>query len=122
MPQSSCIYLMIDFDWPNLIQSDHAKLAHHLHDVVQGKTWIKESVAASGGIGGETDSVWVFWLENYASLDKLLRDEKDEVAQAYKTFFSAMFVVTEKVREAVTFYRGCLTQMLSSQRVKATWT
>ncbi|MBA3870239.1 MAG: hypothetical protein H0X30_13925 [Anaerolineae bacterium] len=103
MPQSPGVYLIIDFDWPNPIQSDHAKLAHHLHDVVQGKTWIKEAVAASGGVGGLQDSVWVFWLENYAALDQLLRDEKDEVAQAYKTFFSVMPVVNEKIREAVTF-------------------
>ena len=103
MSQSSGIYLIIDFDWPNPIQSDHAKLAHRLHDVVQGKTWINEVVAASGGVGGQQDSSWIFWLENYAALDKLLRDDGDEVAQAYKTFFSIMPFVTEKIREAVTF-------------------
>ncbi len=103
MSQTPGIYLMIDFDWPQPFEQPHAKLARRLHEVVQGKTWIKESVAASGGVGGEQDSSWVFWLENYAALDKLLRDEKDEVAQAYKTFFSAMPTVTEKIREEVLF-------------------
>ena len=103
MAQSGGIYLTIDFDWPTPFEPAHATLARRLHDVVQGQTWINESVAASGGVGGEQDSSWVFWLENYAALDKLLRDENDEVAQAYKTFFSAMPVVTEKIREAVLF-------------------
>jgi len=103
MPQTAGIYLMIDFDWPQPFEQAHAKLARALHEALQGKTWIKESVAASGGIGGELDSTWFFWLENYAALDKLLRDENDEIAQAYKTFFSAMPAVIEKIREAVVF-------------------
>jgi hypothetical protein len=103
MSQTAGIYMMIDFDWPQPFEQAHAKLARRLHEMVQGKTWIRESVAASGGLGGTEDSSWVFWLENYAALDKLLRDENDEVAQAYKSFFSAMPVVTEKIREEVQF-------------------
>ncbi|MBI1281672.1 MAG: hypothetical protein GC179_26335 [Anaerolineaceae bacterium] len=103
MSQTVGIYLMVDFDWPNPFEQAHAKLARHLHDVLQNKSWIKESVAASGGVGGYEDSSWVFWLENYAALDKLLRSSTDEVAQAYRAFFSAMPHVTEKIREEVQF-------------------
>ena len=97
------IYLMIDFDWPKPFETEHAKKARKLHDVVQGKTWIKESVAASGGIGAGQESVWIFWLGNYAWLDRLLKDEGDEVAQAYSNFFSEMEAVEERIREEVVF-------------------
>ena len=97
------IYLMIDSDWPKPFDTEHAKKARKLQEVVQGKTWIKESVAASGGIGGGQATVWIFWLENYAVLDRLLKDDADEVAQAYRSFFSEIMAVEERIREEVVF-------------------
>jgi hypothetical protein len=97
------IYLIVDFDWPKPLSADQPKKARRLHDLVQNQSWIKEVVAASGGIGHAPVSTWIFWLENYAALDRLLRDEEDEVSQAYIAFFAEMPHVTKKVREEVVF-------------------
>ena len=97
------LYLMVEFDWPEPVTAEVAKKARHLHDVVQGRTWIRESVAASGGVGAGPRSLWIFWLENYAALDRLLHDSSDEVSQAYMECFSAMPVVVDKIRDEVVF-------------------
>jgi hypothetical protein len=97
------VYLFVFFDWPDPFVPEHGKKARRLHDVVQGKTWIREAVAASGGVGGEHSSVWVFWLESYAALERLLRDPDDEVAQAYGDFFGSMAMVRDQVRQEVMF-------------------
>lgn len=97
------IYLIIEFDWPETIGLDDGKRARHLHDVTQGKSWIKEAVAGSNGIGTGPSSLWIFWLENYAALDRLLGDTNDEVFKAYSEFFAYMPVVTQKIREEVIF-------------------
>jgi hypothetical protein len=97
------IYLLINFDWPEPFANEHGVKARKLHDVVQGVSWIKEVVAASGGIGGGQESVWIFWLENYAALDRLLQDDDDEVAQAYRSFFTEMVAVEERIRQEVVF-------------------
>ncbi|MFZ1397831.1 MAG: hypothetical protein WAS33_13075, partial [Candidatus Promineifilaceae bacterium] len=65
--------------------------------------WIKEVVAASGGIGEGPASIWILWLRNYAALDRLFHAEDDPVSQAYNAFFSAMPVVKDKIREQVDF-------------------
>ena len=97
------IYLIIEFDWPRPFAQEHAQKARHLHDVLQEKAWIKEIVAASGGIGQGPASLWIFWLPNYAALDRLLRERDDPVHQAYTAFFSEMSLVKDKVREQVLF-------------------
>jgi hypothetical protein len=97
------IYLIVDFDWPSPFDAEDGKKARHLHDVLQNQTWIRENAAGSGGLGGGPSSIWVFWLENYAALDRLLHDKSDEVSKAYVEFFSAMPKVTEKIREEVHF-------------------
>ena len=97
------IYLIVDFDWPNPMNPDAGKKAYHLHQVVQNQSWIREVAAASGGLGEGPSSVWVFWLENYAALDRLLRDESDEISQAYIDCFSTMSNVSDKIREEVAF-------------------
>ena len=97
------IYLIIEFDWPTPVTQELAKHAAKLHQIVQNQSWIKETVAASGGIGGGPACIWVFWLENYAALDRLLHDESDEVCQTYLAFFKEMPVVNEKIREEVIF-------------------
>jgi len=60
-------------------------------------------VAASNGVGAGPSSIWVLWLESYASLDRLLKDSGDPVAQAYSAFFSEMVDVRSSVREEVAF-------------------
>ncbi|HEY5729622.1 MAG TPA: hypothetical protein VIS72_06190 [Anaerolineales bacterium] len=97
------IYLIVEFDWPRPFDAEVGKKARHLHDIVQGKTWIRESVAASAGIGEGPRSIWVFRLENYAALDRLLRDASDKVSKAYSDFFTAMPRVVDKIREEVIF-------------------
>lgn len=97
------IYLIVEFDWPRPFTPEQGKMAGQLHRVVQDKSWIKETVAASGGIGGGPSSVWIFWLENYAALDKLMNDRDDEVSQAYTQFFLEMPLVQEKIRGEVLF-------------------
>jgi len=101
--QSPGIYLIIEFDWPNPITREQGQNASNLHEILKGHTWIKESVAASGGIGGGAACIWIFWLKNYAALDRLLHDKSDKVCQAYLAFFSEMPTVNEKIREEVVF-------------------
>lgn len=100
---SAGIYLIIDFDWPDSITKEQGQNAAKLHAVVQNRSWIREVVAASGGIGGGPACSWIFWLENYAALDRLLRDKTDPVSQAYNAFFSEMPTIHEKIREEVIF-------------------
>jgi hypothetical protein len=97
------IYLIVEFDWPNPFIPDVGKKARRLHDVVQNQPWIQEIVAGSGGLGEGLGSIWIFRLENYAALDRLLRDRSDEVSKAYLDFFSAMPRVKDKIREEVMF-------------------
>jgi len=97
------IYLIVEFDWPRPVTGEDAEKARRLHDVIQNQTWIRESVAGSAGLGGGPGSIWIFWLENYAALDRLLHDTEDEVSKAYIEFFSAMPRVKDKIREEVVF-------------------
>ena len=97
------IYLIMEFEWPRPFTQDHAKNARALHDIVQGQDWIKEVGAASGGLGDGPPSIWIFWLPDYAALDRLLRSQEDPVGRAYATFFSQMPVVKDKIREEVAF-------------------
>ena len=104
MAQSNAgIYLIVEFDWPRPFTKEHAQNARKLHDVVQGQTWIKEVVAASGGVGSGPSSIWIFWLADYAALDRLLRNLEGPICQAYTAFFSEMPVVNDKIREEVAF-------------------
>lgn len=97
------IYLFVSFDWPRPVLLDHQEAAMKLHVAVQQSQWVREVLAASGGLGHGSASVWVFRLPNYAGLDRLLRDPADPVCKAYTAFFSKMVAVTESVREEVLF-------------------
>lgn len=97
------MYFIVDFDWPSPFEPEYGQRAEELHSSVQGHEWIKEVLAASGGLGGGQSSVWVFWLENYAALDRLFSDQEDPVCEAYRSFFSAMDDVDDKIREEVRF-------------------
>lgn len=97
------IYLIVEFSWPSPTEAELAQKAAHLHRVLQNRDWIQEVVAASGGLGGELGSLWIFRLENYAALDRLFHDRTDEVSQAYMDFFSRMPRIQDKIREEVLF-------------------
>ena len=95
------IYLIVEFDWPDNVTKEQAGNAYRLHQVVRDKEWIRGVVAGSGGIGGAQSSIWIFWLESYAALGRLLRDQEDEVGQVYNAFFKEMPNVVDRVREEV---------------------
>ena len=97
------IYLIIEFDWPSSMNPEFLQKAKDLHQMVQNQTWIQEVVAASGGLGMGPSSIWIFRLENYAALDRLLRDRSDETSQTYVGFFSRMANVRDKIREEIHF-------------------
>ena len=100
---SQGIYLIVEFDWPSSMKPELVQRAKDLHQIVQNQTWIQEAVAASGGLGTGPSSIWIFRLENYAALDRLLHDRSDEVSRAYVGFFSEMANVGDRIREAVIF-------------------
>jgi hypothetical protein len=97
------IYLFVYFDWPKQITDDVIQGALQLHKLTNECDWIKESIAASDGVGSEFSSVWVFWLENYGALDKLFRDKDNEINQVYTMFFTKMRKVKTHVKEKVIF-------------------
>lgn len=99
------VYLIIEFEWPPPAEfkPEHGQKARNLHDTVQDKDWIREIMAASGGIGEGASSIWVFWLKDYASLDRLMFDKDDEVAKAYSDFFSEMPHIVDMIRHEVIF-------------------
>ena len=97
------IYLIVEFDWPSPMKPELVQRAKDFHQVLQNQTWIQEVVAASGGLGAGPSSIWIFRLENYAALDRLLRDRSDEISRTYVGFFSEMANVRDKVREEIFF-------------------
>jgi hypothetical protein len=99
----SGIYLIVEFEWPKPFEPEYGKKARDLHNIVLGQGWIKEVFAASGGIGQGATSMWVFWLESYTALDRLLREQEDPVSKAYLAFFRDMSSVTDRIREEVRF-------------------
>ncbi len=102
-PETGGIYLIVEFDWPKQIDSELAQKAHLLHKLTQDASWIREAIAGSGGLGGELGSIWVFWLENYAALDRLFQADADPISQAYRAFFNQMSRVHDRIREKVRF-------------------
>ncbi len=102
-PSHPGLYLIVDFDWPETVAAETVQKARRLHGAVQDQSWIREVVAASNGIGAGPRSTWIFWLENYAALDRLLHDSSNEISTAYVDFFSAMPNVVDKIREQVIF-------------------
>jgi hypothetical protein len=97
------IYLAVQFNWPDEFKPGFGEAAKSLHRAVVASEWIEETVAASGGIGAGPSSMWIFKLENYGSLDRLLHDRDDPVSEAYVKFFSLMRDVEEIIREEVSF-------------------
>jgi hypothetical protein len=103
--QTSGLYLNVEFSWPATIDTepDQVHAAVELHKAVQEADWIHGIFAATDGIGGDMDSMWVFWVPDYSSLDRLLNNKRDKVAKAYAHFFSKMSKMRTKIREEVIF-------------------
>ena len=101
--QQAGIYLIVEFDWPKTFNPETGQKARNLHEVAQNRRWIRPIVAGNGGIGLGASSIWIFWLENYSSLDILFHDLENEVSKAFLSFFSSVDNVSEKIREEVIF-------------------
>lgn len=97
------LYLIVEFEWPADVSRELGQQARALHDLVEGADWIREVVAASGGVGGDLSSIWVFRLADYAALDRLLNTPDDPIGHAYGTFFGAMPQVRDRIRHGVAF-------------------
>lgn len=97
------IYLIVQFNWPRPFKPEYGARAKELHLVLQDQTWIEEVLAASGGLGAGSASIWIFKLPDYASLDRLLHADEDPVSRAYQAFFSDMVDVEDVIREEVLF-------------------
>jgi hypothetical protein len=97
------LYLIVEFNWPDSFTPEDADKARILHESLKGQAWIKEMLAASGGIGFGGSSIWIFQLQTYADLDRLLLMSDDPVSKAFNGFFTRMADVTEKVRQQVVF-------------------
>ena len=97
------IFYIVYFDWPEKMSSEVVEYAKELHVAVNHANWIEEILAASGGIGGQQSSVWIFRLANYGQLDQLLRETGDSVHKAYQKFFNEMTNVEDLIREEVNF-------------------
>ncbi|MGD2157284.1 MAG: hypothetical protein PVG14_02385 [Anaerolineales bacterium] len=95
-------YLVVQFSFPKPFQAEYGEKARALHQVLEGQDWIEEVFAASGGIGAGPSSIWVFKLNDYSALDRLLGGE-DPVSKAYVDFFGAMEDVRDFIREEVVF-------------------
>lgn len=97
------IYLIVNFNWPQNFTKEMGDNARKLHEALMAADWIQETLAASGGLGSGPSSLWIFRMEAYADLDRLLHDRDDPVSQAYLAFISDMVDVKESIREQVVF-------------------
>jgi hypothetical protein len=100
------IYLIVEFNWPEIESPEMYKGAGNLHKVIEVADWIEEVFAGFGGVGKGKASIWIFKMRSYSILDKLLNSynsDQNEVSRAYSTFFKLMVDVEEKIREEVVF-------------------
>lgn len=99
---SSGYYILVEFDWPSSITKELATLVRKFHDLVVEADWIDETVAASGGIGGECNSIWILHIENYAILDKFLHG-KNPIAENFNKWSNQLAKMKISVKEQVKF-------------------
>lgn len=99
---NSGIFLVVQFSFPKPFQTEFGAKAKALHQALDGQDWIKEVFAASGGIGAGPSSIWVFKLNDFSALDRLMGGEYP-VSKAYVDFFGAMEDVNDFIREEVIF-------------------
>ena len=97
------LFLIIRFNWPREFKPEYGDAAKSLHVAIEHADWITEVLAASGGLGGKQSSYWVFKIQDYAALDRLLGEGDDAVASAYDLFFSSMLDIDEVIRKEVVF-------------------
>ena len=99
---SSRYYLIIEFDWPSSITKELATLVRKFHDLVEKADWINEIIAASGGIGGEFNSIWILDIENYAILDKFLHGN-NPISENFNAWTDQMTKLRISIKEQVKF-------------------
>ena len=96
------IMLIIEFDWPEEITKELATLVRKFHDLVVEADWIEEKVAASGELGGDYGSIWIFRLDNYGGLDEFLHG-KNEITKSFIEWSNQMADMHLSVKEEVQF-------------------
>jgi hypothetical protein len=101
-PANPGVYLIIRFNWPPVFKAEYGDAAKSLHTAVEQADWIEEVLAASGGLGGGQSSYWIFRIQDYGILDRLLSGD-NAVASAYHLFFGFMQDVEEVMRQEVVF-------------------
>ncbi len=99
---SSGFYIIIEFDWSSSITKELATLVRKIHDLVKEADWIDETVAASGGIGGGYNSIWILQIKNYATPDKFLHG-KNPLAENFPKWADQMTKMRISVKEEVQF-------------------
>ncbi len=99
---TSGYYILIEFDWPSTITKELTILVREFHDLVLETEWVDETVAASGGIGGEYNSIWILYIEKYAILDKFLHGE-NPIAENFNKWADQMAKMKISVKEQVKF-------------------
>ncbi len=97
------LYFFNWFDWPTEISEEIANDAKLLHNLLNEADWIEETIAASGGIGGQFSSIWVFKLKSYADIERLLHNYDDPVCRQYHKFFNQTAKMQTMVRDRVIF-------------------
>jgi len=96
------LYLIIEFDWPEPITKELASTVRNFHDIIKSEDWIQATVAASGGIGGDYSSLWVFEIQNYATLDKFFHGT-NPVTENFPKWADLMTKMKISVKEKVKF-------------------
>ena len=95
-------YLIIEFDWPETITKELATSVRKFHDLIELEDWINEEIAASGGIGGEFSSIWIFNIGPYAGLDKFFHGD-NPIAEHFPKWADFMAKMRISVKQKVHF-------------------
>src|SRR2546422_3126377 len=97
------IILFVEFAWPRPFVPDHGTLASQLHAAVAKHAWLREIVAASGGVGGRPSSPRGFLLPGYAARAPPFRLAEGPGGQAHPALFSGIDNGSANPREGVLF-------------------
>ena len=89
---------MVEFEWPKPVPDELLLLVHQLVNEAENVDWIEHITMATGGVGGDSSTIWIFRLSDYEALGKLA-DSDALVARAYGKFISRVANVRSKIRQ-----------------------
>jgi hypothetical protein len=101
-PETRLIF-QIHFNWPKEQTQEMYKNARKLYDLAVEADWIKDVIGASGAIGSERSSFWMFTISSYGDLDNIFLQRDDELSKTYYAFMNAMEDVVEYIYHQVAF-------------------